>query len=103
MKKKIVKNSIIVMGISFVIGIILVFKSPSIGQNMGDNAIQENDGSMDTNQYEMIIKSNTESFRTGGLVISLIGGLGLLLSGYAFYNEIDEDSLNNNSTSNYDK
>lgn len=95
MKKKIAIIALIVMGISFAIGIILVFKSPSIGQNMGHNAIQDNGGLMDTNEYEMIIKSNTESFRTGGMVISLIGGLGSLLSGYAFYNEIDENSLNN--------
>jgi len=47
---------------------------------------------MDTWQFERIITSTTDSYRTGGLVISLIGGFGLLGSGYILFKE------NTNST-----
>lgn len=88
MKKKMAKISLGVMVTTFVIGIILIFSSASIGQNMGHNAIQRRGGSMDTSQYERIIDTNTSNFRTVGLVLSLVGGFGLLLSGYALYNEL---------------
>ena len=88
MKEKIAKNSLIVTGIAFVVGIILIFLSASIGQRLGYNAIQSNGGSMETSAYERIIAANTDNFRMGGLVISLVGGFGALLSGYALYTEM---------------
>ena len=43
---------------------------------------------MDTSQYERIIDTNTSNFRTVGLILSLAGGFGFLLSGFALYNEL---------------
>lgn len=94
MKSKIAKNSLVVMGVAFIVGLILIFSSASIGESFAQNAIQANGGEMDTSEYERIITSNTENLRMVGLVISLVGGLGSLLSGYALYNEIDRDYLN---------
>lgn len=94
MKKKIATSSLIVTGIAFVIGLILIFSSVDIGQSKGDKSITENGGVMNTNEYNRIIEDSTIAYRTGGLVISLVGGFGVLLSGYALYNEIDKDSLN---------
>lgn len=88
MKKKMARISLFIMIITFGIGLVLIFSSPSIGQSMGDNAIQSNGGSMDTNRYERIIDANASNFRTAGLVISIVGGIGLLLSGYALYKEL---------------
>jgi len=76
------------MVIAFIIGIMLIFSSVTIGQSIGDNAIRRNGGSMDTSRYERIIDANTLNFRTVGLVVSLVGGIGMLLSGYALYKEI---------------
>lgn len=94
MKTKIAIKSLIVTGIAFVIGIILIFSSAEIGQSKGMKAMTENGGMMDTNEYESIVEDSTKSYRTGGVVISLVGGFGVLISGYALYNEIDKDSLN---------
>lgn len=92
MKKIIAKRSLIGMGASFIIGMILIFSSPTIGQKIGYHALTSGGGMMNTSEYEMVIKSNTDSFRVGGLVLSLIGGLGSLASGYVLYNEIDKDT-----------
>jgi uncharacterized membrane protein YjjP (DUF1212 family) len=88
MKKRMAGTSLLVMVIIFVIGLILIFLSSSIGERIGFNAIQNNGGSIDTSTYERIINSNTSNFRTVGLVVSLVGGFGLLLSGYALYKEL---------------
>lgn len=94
MKEKVAKNALIVTGITFFVGLILIFSSTSIGESFGQNALDSNGGMMNTPEYERIITENTQNFRIGGLVLSLVGGLGSLLSGYALYNEIDKDSIN---------
>ncbi|MDP4089944.1 MAG: hypothetical protein Q8930_11825 [Bacillota bacterium] len=88
MKKKMVKTSLCVMAITFVIGIALILSSVSIGQKAGDNAMQRNGGVMDTSQYERIINTNTSNYQIIGGVLSLMGGFGILLSGYALYKEL---------------
>jgi len=87
MSKKIVKAFLILMCLLFIIGLVLIFSSTSAGQNAGTQAIQNGGGSMDTWAYQRIIESTTNSYRTGGLVISLVGGFGILLSGYALFKE----------------
>lgn len=89
MKKKFAKNSLISMMIVLTLGFILIFSSSSIGQNKGDKAVVSNGGSMDTTKYERIIESTTSNFRTTGLILSLIGGFGVLISGYALYKELE--------------
>jgi hypothetical protein len=88
MKKRIAKQSLVVMVVMLLIGLILILSSASIGNRIGSNAIQRNGGSMDTSQYERIIDTNTSNFRTVGLILSLVGGFGMLLSGFALYNEL---------------
>ena len=77
------------MVIVLVLGFILIFSSGSIGQNKGDSAVVSNGGSMDTSQYIRIIETTTSNFRTTGLILSLIGGFGFLISGYELYKELD--------------
>lgn len=88
MKLKMAKTSLCVMIITLGIGFIMIFSSLSLGQNIGDNAMQKNGGAMDTRAYERIIDTSTSNFQTVGEILSLIGGLGILLSGYAFYKEL---------------
>ncbi len=88
MKKVIAKRALYVMVVMLIVGLILILSSTAIGSRMGSNAIQRNGGSMDTGQYERIIDTNTSNFRTVGLILSLVGGFGMLLSGFAFYNEL---------------
>lgn len=77
------------MVIVLILGFVLIFSSSNIGQYRGDEAVASNGGSMDTSQYERIIESTTNNFETAGLILSLLGGLGFLMSGYALYKELD--------------
>ena len=88
MKKKIAIASLAIMCVMFIVGLVLIFSAPTIGQNAGSAAMRNNGGSMDTSKYERIVDETTASYRIGGLVISLVGGFGLLASGYALYKEI---------------
>ena len=88
MKKVIAKRALYIMVVMLIVGLILILTSTSIGNKIGSNAIQRNGGSMDTSQYERIIDTNTSNFRTVGLILSLVGGVGFLLSGFALYNEL---------------
>ena len=88
MKKVIAKRALYIMAIVLIVGLILILSSTAIGNRMGSNAIQRNGGSMATSQYERIIDTNTSNFRTVGLILSLVGGGGFLLSGFALYNEL---------------
>lgn len=89
MKKKFVTKSLISMIIVLIVGFVLIFSSNSIGEYKGHKAIASNGGGMDTAQYARIVESTTSNFRTVGLVLSLIGGFGVLISGYAFYKELE--------------
>lgn len=89
MKQRFAIVSLGVMVATFIIGIILIFSSVSIGQRKGFEAMQRNGGHMDTSRYHMIIEANTSSYRTGGLALALVGGFGTLLSGYAVYQKLD--------------
>lgn len=88
MKKKYVLTSLIIMVGLFIGGLVILFSSTDMGQNEGHRVIQANGGFMDTQQYNNVINSATENYRTAGMVISLVGGLGSLLSGYGVYKEI---------------
>lgn len=87
MKKNYVLNALIVMSMLFIGGLVLLFSSTKIGQEAGHTAIQANGGSMDGQQYNYVINSTSENYRTGGMVIALVGGFGVLISGYELYKE----------------
>lgn len=86
--KNIAKNSLVIMIIVFIIGCVLIFYSPLIGQSFEEKAIDKSGGVMDTSQYEQIVDTNTSSYKTAGTIISLVGGSGLLLSGFVLYKEL---------------
>jgi len=69
-----------------VVGIIFIFSAPTAGFNAGDAAVR--DEGMDTNQFERVIDGVTASYQLGGFAISLVGGFGVLLSGYSLYREM---------------
>lgn len=82
------KRALYAMVVMLIVGLILILSSTSIGNRMGSNAMRRNGGAMDTGQYERIVDTNTSNFRTVGLISSLVGGFGMLLSGFALYNEL---------------
>lgn len=66
----------------------MIFSSVSLGRDSALDLLTKS-GGMNTEEYPIIIRSNIESFRSCGIVISLLGGLGTLLSGYVLYNKIE--------------
>lgn len=84
MKYKTEKIYLIIMGIVFVIGIILILSSVSIGRNIASDILTK-EGGMSTEEYKLIIRSYIESWRICGVVVSLLGGAGTLFSGYILY------------------
>lgn len=71
--------SFVVLVLCFICGLILIFASPHMAQAAGDNAIRRNGGSLNTNQYELMIQNTADSVRAGGCVISLVAGFGVIL------------------------
>lgn len=88
MKKKFVLRALIVMSMLLIIGIILIFSSGVVGENVGSAAIQSNGGSMDTESYQRIVNTTTVNFQITGSILSIVGGFGVLLSGNALYKEL---------------
>ena len=91
MKKiQLARQAAVFTAIAFVIGVILILTSAAIGNSMGQSAIESQGGTMDTAQYHRIIDENTANFRSVGLVISIVGGIGFLMSGNALYHELEQ-------------
>ena len=88
MRKKFAISALIVMSCTVILGLILVLYSGEIGQNAGSKAIRSRGGSMDTGAYERIINTTTVNFQIVGGVLSIIGGFGLIISGYSTYREL---------------
>lgn len=88
MKKNISKISLGAMIATFILGFILIFSSNSIGKGMGDSAMKRNGGIIDSVTYERILDNNTSNFRIAGFALSLFGGAGIIVSGYALYKEL---------------
>ena len=88
MKKKFIIRVLSVISVTFIIGLVLIFSAPSIGINAGDRAVRNAGGTMETSQVEWIVDETTASYRLTGLVVSLVGGFGMVTSGYVLYKEI---------------
>ena len=84
MRKKIALSILIVMCVFFIVGLVLVFKAPSIGERTGVTAVHKNGGYLDTELFDKIVNSTTTSYRIGGVIFSLVGGCGLVVIGNAF-------------------
>ena len=87
MKNKYAIMAFIAMCLMFVVGLVLIFSSPELGQAAANAAVRRNFGSMDTNQFLLIFEGAISSYRAGGFVLSLVGGFGLLGSGYILINK----------------
>lgn len=87
MKKQILRKMLTIMCVCFIIGLVIIFTAPLVGRAIGD-AVMRHYGVMDMSHYEQIVATNTTSFQLAGLVISLVSGLGLVVGGYARYQEM---------------
>lgn len=81
MKTKMETVFIMAVAVIFVIGIVILMCASNLGVLAGSAAIQANGGSMDTEQYYMIMKLSTVSYQIAGAILSSIGGLGSIVFG----------------------
>lgn len=86
-KLKMAKTSLIVMTTVFIIGIVLIFSSASIGKSIGTTTYTGRNSSVSTVDSDMV-NATTINYRVVGTLVSLVGGVGVLLSGYAIYKEL---------------
>ena len=89
-KQKIAKQTLTYTAVIMVIGLVLILASGWLGDYMGSNALQNQGGMMDTSEYERIIQITTDNVRAIGFIVSIISGIGLVMSGYALYNLLDD-------------
>ena len=85
-KKKFAITALVIMCVVFITGLILVFSAPSIGQNAGEAFGQH--GSFFMEDRIAVIDNTARSYQLGGTLISIVGGFGIVLSGYALYKEL---------------
>ena len=88
MKKIFAERALVIMISIFVMGLIFLFSSVKAGEKAGHKAMVNNGGSMNTSAYYRVIDTTTLNYQIIGGVSSLIGGCGLLISGYAIYKEM---------------
>ena len=67
-----------------VIGIILLMNATSIGVDIAHQALRDNGGGMDTEQFHLIMNSSIRSYQILGAVLSAVGGLGSIVFGYLY-------------------
>ena len=87
MKKKPLKIVLVALCICFIFGLVLIFSAPDRGLGMASNIVRSH-GGMDTEQFLKIVEGTIASHQIGGFIISLISGIGLLISGFILYKEI---------------
>ena len=84
-KKQMFAGLLVVLVLLFVLGLILILASTSIGQKTAQIEIQRNGGSMDTMMYQYFLNGAAASYRVTGAILSLISGVGVLLAGMLNY------------------
>jgi hypothetical protein len=88
MKKDFAKKSLMIMAALLCIGLILILSSDFIGEKAGTTTFQGPGGTNSTSLDRDIASRTADNYMTVGLVLSLIGGLGILVSGHALYKEL---------------
>lgn len=75
----------------FIIGLIIIISSTLIGDFIGNQALQNRGGAMDTSGYSIILDNAIVNFRLVGVLISSFGGIGTMLSGIELFKILDND------------
>ncbi len=87
MRKRFVRLSLIIMIVMILVGLILILFSNTIGRIIGTDYVQEGN-LVTTTEDPAVVEANTCNLRIVGSILSLIGGFGMLMSGFALYKEL---------------
>ena len=77
MGKRVIK--IIIFGIVFVAGLVIILSSITIANANVYNMMQANGGSMDTNTYLVYLEQSIINYRILGAFLAGLGSLGILI------------------------
>ena len=86
-KKQTYTGVMVVLILLFMLGLVLVLTSATIGLSTANAEMAKNGGVMDTAMYQYIMSNTAESYRIVGAILSLITGVGALLAGLVGYNK----------------
>lgn len=82
-KKQTYSGMVVVLVLLFVLGLVLVLTSATIGLSTANAELAKNGGSMDTAMYQYVMSNTAESYRLVGAILAVITGVGALLAGWA--------------------
>lgn len=86
-KKQTYTGVMVVLILLFMLGLVLVLTSATIGLSTANAEMAKNGGVMDTAMYQYIMSNTAESYRIVGAILSLITGVGALLAGLVGYKQ----------------
>jgi len=86
-RKRTYTGVLVVLVLLFVLGLVLVLTSATIGLTTANAELAKNGGSMDAQMYEYIMSNTAESYRIVGAILAVITGVGALLAGLAGYRQ----------------
>ena len=73
-------SSFILSLVVFSGGLLLMINSVGWGSQAANNYLLSQGGGMDTGQYMIVMQESIQSYRWVGVVLSLLGGFGILRS-----------------------
>lgn len=85
--KKMYSGMMVVLILLFVLGLVLVLTSATIGLSTANAELAKNGGSMDTTMYQYVMSNTAESYRIVGAILAIITGVGALMAGYVGYKQ----------------
>lgn len=86
-KKQMYNGVMVVLVLLFVLGLVLVMTSATIGLSTANAELAKNGGSMDSTMYQYIMSNTAESYRIVGAILALITGVGALMAGFVGYKQ----------------
>ena len=81
--KQTYSGMMVVLVLLFVLGLVLVLTSATIGLSTANAELAKNGGTMDTAMYQYVMSNTAESYRLVGAILAVITGVGALLAGWA--------------------
>ena len=76
-----VRNSLFgILLASFVIGLVILFRSVNWGMDTANAYLQSHGGSMDTGQFVILLQEYIHTYQWIGGILAVIGGLGVVQS-----------------------
>ncbi len=72
----------VVLVLLFVLGLLLVLTSATIGLSTANAELIKN-STLDTGMYQYIMTNTAESYRIVGAILAIITGIGALMAGWA--------------------